>query len=551
MHGTSGQYRLDMKRDDARTLMLKMDARLTYAGRERNVALQIEGERQKKHIEWQRQLNEADFKRQEKDVRRRMEFFQSLLEENRLERQTTLTDMNVFETEIEADREASRRGRRRLPPVRRKVQNLDRAENVGSVRREQQTFTNNRAHQRYLNRSLNELNKSYKKQQTQKELNETKLMKIREEMATIGRPKPSKEATQPILEDLPELQASIGEPRQSISRKQTQHLTKSLPLPKVQEEQLTPQGRRLSRSQRIPGEELDTLNKLPGITVSGGRGSRLGGKSSNLGSNFYIDTSHSESVYKRRGSIRLVTLNKPKVKTKKDKPKPKTGLLMPGHTALPSKFYEGVYEENPFLTPDFKPEAVKSRANSSKSDQMYAWLGLDSMEDLVLLRGEEAIGVGKDIDDDDDMEWVEVASNVEESNQDISGTGDNTERKEKRVYTLGKPVDFDTVKASPLKKFARVAKSIMLVRQLQDSAGCLPETADVIIRKNTDNETPAAETQETIEGTVQAEENKETDKQTEEVQTKTSDVEAKTEDVETKTEDVEAKTENGDTEQIE
>ena len=502
MHGTSGQYRLDMKRDDPRTLMLKMDARLTFAGRERNVALQLEGERQMKHIEWRRQLSQAEFKRQEKDVRRRMEFFQTMIEENRMLQRTTNSEVNLFETQIEAEKASSKRRWSRLPPMpaRRKKAHLDRAENVGSVRREQQAYTNNRSQGRFLNHSLNELNNSYKKHQTQKEANEAKLSKIREEISTIGRPKPKPEPTQPSL---PQLQASYHEPTHSKSKRKSQPQTISLPeLPKVHEEQMVSgsRGRKVSISHRMISS--DDLRKLPGITVTAdGRSKSRGGNQTNLGGNFYIDTSHSQTVgRRRRDSIKLITLNKPK--PAKAKSRNVHSPRLPIGTNLPTHFYEDVYEDNPFLTEDFKPEAVRKVDKTSKSDEMYAWLGLDSLEELQSLRGGDIIGVGKE--GEDDMEWVEIESTSDvQSNPDTApnntATSEETSGRtsRKRVYRIGGSIDLGSAanKFNPLKKFTSAARTLMVIRKLQDEAGCIPETPEA--------EPAAKETQEETVGDKQ------------------------------------------------
>ena len=79
-------YRLDMKRDDPRTLMIKMDARLTFAGRERNHAFRMEEERELRHLDYARHLTRSSLERQQKEMHKRMDFLKTLVEENRLRR---------------------------------------------------------------------------------------------------------------------------------------------------------------------------------------------------------------------------------------------------------------------------------------------------------------------------------------------------------------------------------------------------------------------------------------------------------------------------------
>lgn len=497
MHGTSGQYRLDMKRDTPRTLMLKMDARLTFAGRERNAAVQLEGEREKKHIEYGRQLSQTEYKREERNVRKRMEFFQSLIEENKARRRTSMKDVTLFETELEADRMSSkRRWSKALPPlaVRRQPANLDLAENVGSVRRDQQAFSHNRAHERFLNRSLNELSNSYKKHATQKELNEEKLMKIREEMTTIGKPKPIPEEStlgQSSRNGLPKLTVSFGEPTRSNSRQQ--HPQMSLPeLPSRNQTLFPKTDRKVSVSH----------NTLPGLSNN-----PYGARRISVAKNFYIDTSHSKAANRRRrDSIQLITLNNPNAKPKRDTRN--RGLHLPSaNTSLPSHFYDGIYEENPFLTPDFKPGASRVLLETTKSDNMYAWLGLDSEEELSSLRGGDVIGVSKE--GTDEMEWLEIESTsdnqsiADEESKPTTVERPNLQRRTssfmKRIYRIGGPEDDEKPKVNPLKnKFAKVARSIMIVRKLADSVGMIPEETDAkkemhAVAENPDGQEEASE----------------------------------------------------------
>ncbi|XP_033624323.1 uncharacterized protein LOC117287866 [Asterias rubens] len=439
----NGSYRLDLKRDDARTLMMKMDARLTYAGRERNAAFQLEGQRELKHIDYARHLINADFNRAKREIQRRIDFFQTLQEQNR-ERQKKRDIAWCEDEEKDWERKArAARRRRTLPKI--KVYKNHKAEAVGSIRRDQKReFANKMTNVMSLNRSLDALTNSYAKRKTRNEQTEDEksIKGSLEDEPKPTQPKYGMPATQTL--SLPELPASKTGPKKS------------------------------SLSQMISSGET----KFPGIGANEKQQVAAPGKPTNTSlRTFYMNTSTNSqpAVNVSDRGRRRVSIVDPTTQTKTRRV---PALKLGPQQNIPLRFYEP--ETNPFLNGDNVTPTNRSSEllNANKADEMYIWLGFDSEEEYEKLkRGELVLEF-------DDEAGSDTSSNVDANDRrlrELTGGGDArpigetpdhlTRRSESK---LGAPRIMiasanDTRNLKGLDRFANAAKMVMIVRQFQTS----------------------------------------------------------------------------------
>ncbi|XP_022090592.1 uncharacterized protein LOC110979267 [Acanthaster planci] len=403
-----GSLKLNMKKDDPRTLMLKMDARLTYAGRDRRSGFKLEGERKIKHIEVTHQLINAEFNRAKKDILRRFDFYQTLKEQNKERRQKRdLAWCEEEEKEWEQQAMAEKRRRRLLPKLR--VHRNLKAEaggTVGSIRRDVKgEFANKMAHEMHLNRSLIALTDAYSKHKILTQKNKAKLGQIIEDIDREG-------STD---------RAEVSKLSSVLERGQPEF---ELPLPKARlpELKLGKEGESSVQNEVDPQLRAGKAGKIPTNDKSKDQSVADIGPPSGLGRrSFYMNTSNTKKlqgidsnqkdpppmrninhtrrkgVYKMdfadpsgpgnafgRHGRELPPLDHPSVKTKKPRP-----YLAPyPQQMLPLRFYGT--EENPFLKGDGPPVAAINRArdlvDADKADEMYEWLGFESREELEKLR---------------------------------------------------------------------------------------------------------------------------------------------------------------------
>ncbi|XP_022093536.1 uncharacterized protein LOC110980836 isoform X2 [Acanthaster planci] len=491
----NGSYRLDLKRDDARTLMLKMDARLTYAGRERNAAYQLEGERELRHIDYARQLINADFNRAKRDIERRLEYFQTLQEHNR-ERRKKREIAWCEEEEKDWERQArAARRRRTLPKI--KIHKNHKAEVVGSIRRDQKReFANKISHEMHLNRSLNALSDSYAKHKALSEQNVAILEKVGEAYSPAGQKSESGQ-------HLPSIKPmeSQGEPK--LSKTKYGMPTQTINLPEVPVSKAGPQ--KSSLSQMISSGEVC---KLPGIVLNENQpiGTSGAPQKLSLARTFYMNTSSNLrgastnqdlpaafTRSRRRVSIvdpsadasngpagarsrRRFSLVDPSIQSKK-RLAPK--LTLGPHQQVPLRFYE--IEDNPFLKEGDNPEITRSNdlIRSDKADEMYVWLGFDSEEEYEKLkRGELVLEFdddGSDTSSNADHHLTSERLRELQEMAEVRPTGtpeDLPKRTESKLSAprilIASAGGMDGMK--PLEKFASAAKMVMVVRQFQTSA---------------------------------------------------------------------------------
>ncbi|XP_038075583.1 uncharacterized protein LOC119743248 [Patiria miniata] len=491
----NGSYRLDLKRDDARTLMLKMDARLTYAGRERNAAYQLEGEREIKHIDYARHLINADFNREKRQIERRLEYFQTLQEHNNDRRKKRdIAWCEEEEKDWERQARAARR-RRTLPKIR--VHKNHKAEVVGSIRRDQKRqFANKMSHEMHLNRSLNALSDSYAKHQAITKQNEG----IIEQRSENSLPAGQKAETGQRLPSIKPTE-SQGEPQ--ISKSKYGIPTQTISLPEVPVCKVGPQ--KSSLSQMISSGEVC---KLPDMVPIERHPSSTSGPPPklNLARTFYMNTSSNSqgtstnqditakfNRSRRRVSLvdpsadassrptahsrRRVSIVDPSIQSKK---RLAPNLALGPHQQLPLRFYE--IENNPFLNESDNPEINRSNdlIRADKSDEMYVWLGFDSEEEFERLKRGELV---LEFDDDDGSDTS--------SNADHHLTGERLPELHESVDVRPSRTPEDLPKRTesklsapriliasagamagmkPLQKFASAAKMVMVVRQFQTNA---------------------------------------------------------------------------------
>ncbi len=396
---------MDLKRDDARTLMLKMDARLTYAGRERHVVYQLEGKRELKQLETTLRLLNADLNRAQKKIQQRIDFFQTLQKQNN-ERRRMREIAWCDEEEKEWEREArAARRRRMLPKI--EIRENHKAEVVGSIRRDQKReYANKMARESHLNRSLNALSKSYAKHRTLTERNEAKLVELQGDVENIqikptgdeGEPKKSRTKTAPKQISLPEL--LLGKIGKTTSLQSVPHSQKINRLPGVTEHEGPPE--------LYSGPAKKAPGMLGSFYMNTSTAQHDSGTAHQRRVHLVDPTLGGESVHDRaddsKRSKPQVSQVKPSTNTKK-RPKPLSTIVSQPNL-IPLRFYEP--EKNPFDGGITMPALNRSKdlINADKDDELYIWLGLESEEGLEKLRrGEFALQL-------DGENWSEASSNV-------------------------------------------------------------------------------------------------------------------------------------------
>ncbi|XP_033636694.1 uncharacterized protein LOC117297653 [Asterias rubens] len=384
-----GSYKLDLKRDDARTLMLKMDARLTYAGRERNVAYQLEGKRELRQLESTLRLLNADLNRAQKKIQKRIDFFQTLQKQNKERRQMReIAWCEEEENEWERETRAARR-RKMLPKI--EIRENHKAEVVGSVRRDQKReYANKMARESHLNRSLNALSKSYAEHRTLTERNRAKLEELQGEdgnnipikpTGAAGEPKISRTKTAPGQMSLPQL---LGKMRTDTSLQSVPQSHKIVRLPGVNTGHEGTPALYSGLAKKKPNEMVGSFY-MSTSTAQHDNGTAPQRRV------FLVDpTLGSETAHHRADSKRS---SKPQVSNAKPstkRPKPLSTLVFQQNT-IPLRFYE--QEKNPFDGGDTIPALNRSMdlINADKDDELYIWLGLESEEELERLRRGELV----------------------------------------------------------------------------------------------------------------------------------------------------------------
>ncbi|XP_041469470.1 uncharacterized protein LOC121419185 [Lytechinus variegatus] len=484
-----GSYRIDMKRDDPRTLMIKMDARLTFAGQARNHAFRLEAERELRHLDYARHLTRSTLERQQKEMHKRMDFLKNLVEQNRARRKSMEEEEDGDNGGNGRESVAERRKRKEdglrhtLPiiPARRNLEDL-----VKSLQTKQNSNSN-------LSKSLGYLSESHSRHSTQETLSEKRLRHLKQEMRNskkkeIPKVQVTLDADRPA--ESPKIVWANAEGVASVSEKNKTNggvPTQTISLPDISPgnnrtpSKHTSGGRRVSLSQMIATGEIQ---KLPGIGPgTSGLTSEGAQQNINMARTFYMNTSHTSG----RGPI-LQPIQNQQQKTNRNK----RGWvkLPPNMDAL--KFKEEDMEKNPFITDDFKPETYRSRElmDSNKPEEMYVWLGFDSEEEYrqMVKEAKEELDAESE-DGGDDLVELEVIDEVEEPADDsIEKAGAEYLRKRRtsrRVSRLSAPVamlastlsrvslnrkksNSDKSKpSSALKRFIKAAKTICIVRQFQ------------------------------------------------------------------------------------
>ncbi|KAJ8044679.1 hypothetical protein HOLleu_07475 [Holothuria leucospilota] len=385
----SGQFRLDLKRDDPRTLMIKIDRRSTFGGRERHHAYRLEAEREIRHINYAKQLSEASFNRSHKEMARRMEFLKGVLESNRERRKIIETDL-IERGELQPKRKKKKKSIEL--PKRQPKPELHNTSVVGSVRRNQMEYVGSKKQSDYLMRSLNDLTASEKRHFNR----EKQLSKLEEEKMNVEK----NEILNQMSND-----NSMSVKGNGRSRAETDHVgsqtsvpTRTLVLPELTEEEKrkapVPRRpglqRRVSLSNMIANGEISNLQEKAAFHSADG-------EKPGMARSFYLNTSRPHfKVKPTLPKFKLPPLIKPKVpplpeeleeaeKTKKSR----FSVTLPPQL-LPVEYQKDQATENPFMTPDFKPEIIRTREllDSSKKDEMYVWLGFDTAEEFEQLMAE-------------------------------------------------------------------------------------------------------------------------------------------------------------------
>ncbi|PIK44096.1 hypothetical protein BSL78_19056 [Apostichopus japonicus] len=279
-----GSFQLDLKRDDPRTLMIKIDRRSTFGGRERQHAYRLEAEREIRHINYAKQLSVAAFNRSHREMSKRNEFLKGLVESNQERRRLLEADL-IQRGELIPKRRRSRKKNRNLPELPRKKlkPELHNASVVGSVRRDTMEYVGSRKQSDFLLRSLNEMNASEKKHLA----NQKQMMDLEEAKQDImnGKIVDNVTAMEPIVTD------SAGKSGKDFVAGKATVATRTLSLP-----QLSDLERRKAPVPVKPGLQkrmsLSNMISSGGISeLQGQSGSSFGGEKPGLARSFYLNTS--------------------------------------------------------------------------------------------------------------------------------------------------------------------------------------------------------------------------------------------------------------------
>eukprot|EP00057_Strongylocentrotus_purpuratus_P001971 XP_003723583.1 PREDICTED: uncharacterized protein LOC100891526 [Strongylocentrotus purpuratus] len=481
-------YRLDLKRDDPRTLMIKMDARLTFAGRERNHAFHLEAERELRHLDYARHLTRSTLERQQKEMHTRMNFLKNLVEQNRARRKTIEEQGMDGDTTGKHGETIAEKRKRKEDGLRHTLPIIPARRNLEDLVKSMQTKQNSNSN---MSRSLGYLSESYSQHSMQETLSERRLRHLKQEMRNAKKKEiPKVQVTVEEADrtaETPKVVWANAEGVASVSEKDKTSggvSTQNISLPDISpgsktHSKPTPGGRRVSLSQMIASGEIQ---KLPGIGPgSASMASDGTPQNLNLARTFYMNTSQNSG----RGPVLQPIQNQ------QQKPSNKRGWvkLPPNMAAL--KFKEEDAEKNPFMTADFKPETYRPRelVESNKPDEMYVWLGFDSEEEYRQMVKETQEELDAESDDGDELVELEVIDELEETTEDtIEKAGAEylkKRRMSRRVSRLSAPIamlasslkrmsvshgvsNSDRSKpSSGLKRFIRAAKTICIVRKFQ------------------------------------------------------------------------------------
>ena len=485
-----------MKRDDPRTLMIKMDARLTFAGRERNHAFRMEEERELRHLDYARHLTRSTLERQQKEMHKRMDFLKTLVEENRLRRrQMEEEDRDKLKDDVDDGVLAEKRKRKEISlrhtlpvmPVRRNLEDL-----VSSLQRKQTSVAS-------MSRSLGYLSESFSQHKTKDSLSEKRLRQLRQEMRDARK----KEVPVPKVQIISEEDSPHSEsPKVVWARKDgaTNGAGKTdskdgvskqtILLPEIsggtrKPKAVGPSGRRVSLSQLIASGEI---TRLPGINPAGSTVTSGAPQNLNLARTFYMNTSQMAG----RGPV-----FQPESGQKQENGSSRRGWVKLPPNTVPLKFLQEDLKQNPFMSSDFKPDTTRPREllDSKKPEEMYVWLGFDSEEEYLQMvqQAKEEVDA-EDDDDDDDLIELEVIDEVGEENLADGGIEKEgaeylkKRRMSRRVSRLSAPVAMIASSlsgglmggkkekpTSALRKFIKAAKTICVVRQFQLNSEEEPE----------------------------------------------------------------------------
>lgn len=445
----SGQFRLDLKRDDPRTLMIKIDRRSTFGGRERHHAYRLEAEREIRHINYAKQLSEASFNRSHKEMARRMEFLQGVLESNRERRKIIETDL-IERGELQPKRKKKKKSIEL--PKRQPKPELHNASVVGSVRRNQMEYVGSKKQSDYLMRSLNDLTASEKRHLNR----ENQLSKLEE--GKINAEKNGK--LNEMSNDNSLSVKDSGKPHAETDRNdevgsKTSVPTRTLVLPELTEEEKrkapVPKKpglqRRVSLSNMIANGEISNLQEKAAFHSADG-------EKPGMARSFYLNTSRPHfKVKPTLPKFKLPPLIKPKVPPLPEELEEAESTKMSRFSVnlppqlLPVEYQKDQVIENPFMTPDFKPEIIRTREllDNSKKDEMYVWLGFDTAEEFEQLMAEARKQRPKKKKKPVSKAGSNVGSTANEaSDDDSSQSGDSLlAEKLQEILAVGDSGDFD------------------------------------------------------------------------------------------------------------
>ncbi|XP_071510582.1 uncharacterized protein [Diadema antillarum] len=500
---TGGSYRIDLKRDDPRTLMIKMDARLTFAGRERNHAFRMDAERELRHLDYARHLTRATLERQQKEMHKRMNFLKNLVEENRARRKKMEEgggDKLVSDTNTDAP--ADRRSRKEeglrhtLPilPMRRNLEDF-----VSSLNPKQGGAS-------AMSRSLGYLSDSFQRSRTQESLSEKRLRQLRQDLRNAKKKEipPVQLKTDDRPTETPKVvwSGADGEARltENEESKGNNCATHNISLPEIApgppKSREASMGRRVSLSQMIATGEI---TKLPVINPGDNAMLNRTPQSLNLARTFYMNTSQTSG----RGPIlQPIQQNQRSQQQQSSQANinKRGGVKLPP-AMVPLKFLQEDIEKNPFMSSDFNPKTYRPREllNANKPEEMYVWLGFDSEDEFreMVAQAKQDLDDGSDDNSSNGGDVVELDV-IDEVPEEEVAEGDDIEKEgaeylskrkmSRRVSRLSAPVAMIASSlnrelsaggkkpSSALKKFIRAAKTICVVRQFQLNGDDTEET---------------------------------------------------------------------------
>ncbi|XP_033115880.1 uncharacterized protein LOC117116048 [Anneissia japonica] len=346
---------------DYRAMVQNMNRRLVMPNRGKGMVMKLDAEREARHLDYARRITEASISREEKELRRKVECLQDLMESNKMRRGTihnaeTLGGENV--------------GKNKKQPNRKGQDELFRTDAVNAIQKGKYHKRRNVDNLSLLKKSMGEIEAANIKRKIEEK---NKLLKVMYDEAKSRGNTPQMETNQESCEapktnafTLPEVQPTLN-----ISNKD-----KSNNVFRLQ--------RKISLSNLIASGEINStlqrFNKHRSIIGNSDAGKPI------ITQSLLVSAKESDCHGRTPRRQSNVLVNK----------RSRNNIKLPPQL-VPTKYQKELLKYNPFLRSNFAPVVSRSRAllDSKKPDEMYAWLGFASQDQFEQNKLEELKGSKK------------------------------------------------------------------------------------------------------------------------------------------------------------